>query len=252
MRKPIVAGNWKMNGSSRFTIEMAEQVNTLAKSNSNVDVVISPPSVFIAQMQQLAESFSCAAQNVHFEQSGAYTGEISLEMLKDIKCQYVLVGHSERREMFNETDAVIAKKVNAVIEAGLMPVLCIGETLEQRKSGKANEIVKAQLLSALQGIDFKSNQDTLVVAYEPIWAIGTGETATPEQAQQMHAYIRSVLAEQISAEMSQRTRILYGGSVSAATAPLLFSQEDIDGGLVGGASLKIEDFNIICSSAANK
>ena len=170
-------------------------------------------------------------------------------MLQDLGCQYVLVGHSERREIFAENQQWVADKVAAVVDATMVPILCIGETLAQRQQGEAHAVVKQQLLSAISSLQLSADQ--LVVAYEPIWAIGTGETATPEQAQEIHKYIRGVLAEQLSAEMANKTRILYGGSVNAETAAELFSQPDIDGGLVGGASLKIEDFKIICSAAAN-
>lgn len=251
MRKSIVAGNWKMNGTLAFAEDMSQALNEYAQALQGVEVVVSPPAVFLSHIQHLAKSYSCSAQNVHSEQSGAYTGEVSLAMLKDIACKYALVGHSERREMFGETDAFISRKVAAAIAGGIVPILCVGETLEQRNTGQANAVVKRQVLSALEGVDFTKDIDSLVIAYEPIWAIGTGETASPEQAQQVHAYIRSVLADNISAAMAQRTRILYGGSVSASTAQSLFENTDIDGGLVGGASLKIEDFKIICSAAAD-
>ncbi len=249
MRNPIVAGNWKMNGSASFAAKMSQQVNVFA-AGLNVEVVLSPPSVYLSQVQQAAESYSTAAQNVHFAASGAFTGEMSVSMLQDLGSEYVLVGHSERREMFAENEQFVAKKVAAVVGASLQPILCIGETLEQRHSGQAFDVVKQQLLSAISGLELTAGQ--LVIAYEPIWAIGTGETATPEQAQEIHSYIRGVLAEQVSAEMADKTRILYGGSVNAETASQLFSQPDIDGGLVGGASLKIEDFKNICSAAANR
>jgi len=249
MRNPIVAGNWKMNGSASFAAEMSQQMNVFA-ADLNVEVVLSPPSVYLSQVQQAAENYSTAAQNVHFAASGAFTGELSVSMLNDLGCEYVLVGHSERREMFAENEQFVAKKVAAVVSASLQPILCVGETLEQRHSGQAFAVVKQQLLSAISGLGLTADQ--IVVAYEPIWAIGTGETATPEQAQEMHSYIRGVLAKQVSAEMADKTRILYGGSVNAETASQLFSQPDIDGGLVGGASLKIEDFKNICSAAANR
>lgn len=249
MRKSMVAGNWKMNGSSAFAAQMSEQFNQHAPTVSSVDVVLCPPAIYLSQVQGDAQGYACAAQNVHFADSGAFTGEISVAMLNDIKCKYVLVGHSERREMFAETDAIIAKKMAVCVAASLVPILCIGETLVQRNNGEAFAVVKRQVLAALEDIDLKTND--IVIAYEPIWAIGTGETATPEQAQEIHAYIRSVLEAEISLEVAERTRILYGGSVSALTASELFSQPDIDGGLVGGASLKVEDFKIICSAAAN-
>jgi len=249
MRKPMVAGNWKMNGSSSFANEMSMQMNQHLADIDSVDVVLAPPAILLSQVQAAASEYACAAQNMHFEQSGAYTGETSVAMLEDIGCAYVLIGHSERREMFAETEAVVAKKVAACLASNVTPVLCIGESLAQRKNGDAFVVVKQQVLSALQNVTIESGE--IIIAYEPIWAIGTGETATPEQAQEIHGYIREVLATEISAQLAQKTRILYGGSVSAATAQQLFSQPDIDGGLVGGASLKVEDFKIICSAAAN-
>ncbi len=248
MRQSIVAGNWKMNGASSFVQEMAQQINLHAAGLDNVEVVLSPPSVYVAQLQQSAKSYATAAQNVHFSESGAYTGEVSVAMLQDIGCKYVLIGHSERREIFAESKELIAKKLAAAVRGAIVPILCVGETLLQRNAGQEFEIVKNQVLSALQGLHLSA--DSLVIAYEPIWAIGTGETASPEQAQQMHAHIRKVLADEVSADLAEKTRILYGGSVNAQTAALLFSQSDIDGGLVGGASLKVEDFKLICSAAA--
>ena len=213
-----------------------------------MEVILCPPSVYISTVQQQAEHVKVAAQNVHFEESGAYTGELSVSMLQDVGCEYVLVGHSERRASFSETNELVARKVAAVVKKSLVPILCVGESLAQRKSGKAFEIVKQQVLSALTPLDLAGKD--VVVAYEPIWAIGTGETASPAQAQEMHAYIRAVIARQISENVANKTRILYGGSVNALTASMLFSQPDIDGGLIGGASLKVEDFKIICSAAA--
>ena len=250
MRKPIVAGNWKMNGSTAFAKELVGQLDSHVQSLSNVEVVVSPPAVYIAQVIAQANSIACAAQNLHDAQAGAFTGETSVSMLQDLACQYVLIGHSERREMFGDNAEFVAKKVSAAFAGNIKPILCVGESLEQRKNGQAFAVVKEQVLSALSGLSF--NPDSLVIAYEPIWAIGTGETASPEQAQEVHAYIRQVLADEISAETADKVRILYGGSVNASTAEELFSQQDIDGGLVGGASLKADDFKIICSAAANK
>lgn len=248
MRQSIVAGNWKMNGTKQFARQMSEQINLHAKTLDNVEVVLSPSSVYLSIMQDSASSYSVAAQNVHYENAGAYTGELSVSMIVDAGCKYVLVGHSERREMFGDDEQSVAKKVSAVIAASLMPILCVGESLDQRKAGSAFDVVEQQVLSALAGLLLTG--DDFVVAYEPIWAIGTGETASPEQAQEMHAFIRKVLSENISAQLAEKVRILYGGSVSAATAQQLFAQPDIDGGLVGGASLKVEDFKVICSAAA--
>lgn len=249
MRKPIVAGNWKMNASAEFAQQISEQLNLAMPDLVGVEVVVSPPALYVSQVAAIAKGFSVAGQNTYFESSGAYTGEVSVEMLKDVGCQYVLVGHSERREIFAESDAQVLKKVAACSNQGLVPVLCVGETLAQRKAGKAFDVVAEQVLSVLTNLELTGEK--IVIAYEPVWAIGTGETATPEQAQEMHAYIRNAVAEAVSADFADKVRILYGGSVNAKTAKELFAQQDIDGGLVGGASLKIEDFKMICSAAVN-
>jgi len=248
MRQSIVAGNWKMNGTKQFAEQMSQQINMHAKTLNNVEVVLSPSSVYLSLVQDNASSYSVAAQNVHYEEAGAFTGELSVSMVVDTGCKYVLVGHSERREMFGDDEQNVAKKVSAVIAHSLMPILCVGESLEQRKAGSAFDVVEQQVLSALAGLSLTGGE--FVIAYEPIWAIGTGETASPEQAQEMHAFIRKVLSEKIAAQLAEKVRILYGGSVNATTAQQLFAQPDIDGGLVGGASLKIEDFKVICSAAA--
>ncbi len=248
MRQSIVAGNWKMNGTKQFAAQMSQQINLHAKTLDNVEVVLSPSSVYLSQVQNDASGYSVAAQNVHYEQAGAFTGELSVSMIADIGCKYVLVGHSERREMFGDDEQSVAKKVCAVIAASLVPILCVGESLAQRKADSAFDVVEKQIVSALAGLSLTG--DEFVIAYEPIWAIGTGETASPQQAQEMHAFIRKVLSDNIAADLAEKVRILYGGSVSATTAQQLFAQPDIDGGLVGGASLKIEDFKVICSAAA--
>ncbi|MCK0163231.1 triose-phosphate isomerase [Marinobacter sp. S6332] len=244
MRRKIVAGNWKMNGSKGLSEKLVGYVQAEAGSLDNgVEVVIIPPAIYIRDVLDQADgAISVGVQNVGQWQSGAYTGEISSEMAKDSGCKYVLVGHSERRQIFGETDELVAEKVALIVASGLAAIVCVGETLEERESGLAESVVASQVrlgLSAVSG-EWKS----IVVAYEPVWAIGTGKTATAEDAQAMHASIRSVLkgmgapAEEIS--------LLYGGSVKADNAAALFSEPDIDGGLIGGASLVAEEFISIC------
>ncbi|MBF7072638.1 triose-phosphate isomerase [Glaciecola sp. MH2013] len=242
IRKPLVAGNWKMNGNNELVRDF---VKCLEKT-SDVDVVICPPSCYLTAFEQA--QFSLGAQNVSSFTSGAHTGELSTSMLKECKVSYVIVGHSERRENHGEANDIVASKVKAVIEAGLVPILCVGEPLEVRESGQVFDFVKAQL-DAVASVCSNTYIELAVIAYEPIWAIGTGKTASPEQAQEVHAFIRKELA-QLNASAAQSIRLLYGGSVNASNANELFAQNDIDGGLIGGASLKIEDFTAICQAAS--
>lgn len=248
MRDLIVAGNWKMNGSQQFVDDMLFGLNQAAFPES-VEVVVFPPSVYLFSASQKAKTVKVGAQNLFFENSGAYTGEISPAMLSDIECRYVIVGHSERRAIFAEDDDLIARKVVASIENNLTPILCVGETLEDREGGHFFEVIARQVkigLSLLQADQVAS----VIVAYEPVWAIGTGKTASPLQAQEVHELIRRLIAELVGEKVSEQISILYGGSVNAANAKELFSQPDIDGGLVGGASLKVDEFLAICSAAA--
>ncbi|MCV6589151.1 MAG: triose-phosphate isomerase [Marinobacterium sp.] len=254
MRKSLVAGNWKMNGNKSSINSLMDGLvnglNSNVEAMGSVDVLVCPPAVYLQQVADKVStsSIKVGVQNVSEYESGAYTGELSLAMLADFNCDYVIVGHSERRSLFGETDAQVAEKCQAALEAGVIPVLCVGETLEQRDSGQALAVVEAQIDAVLKCCGIASFSK-LVVAYEPVWAIGTGRTATPEQAQEVHGAIRAVLAA-ADAEVSASVRILYGGSVNAVNAAELFSQPDIDGGLVGGASLKVDDFLAICSAAA--
>ncbi len=238
-----------MNGSQSFIDDFSSQLQPeIEKLSERVKVVLAPPAVYL---QQLGDAFSgsglgLGAQNVAQDDKGAFTGEISAAMLSDIGVEYCLVGHSERRTLYSETDQMVVAKVAQLIEKKIIPVLCVGETLAERDADQAELVVRAQLeavLSAFSDVELAS----MVIAYEPVWAIGTGKTATPEIAQAMHAFIRSVVADK-SASLAERCAILYGGSVSVATAAELFGQLDIDGGLVGGASLKADDFKKICES----
>jgi triosephosphate isomerase len=214
-----------------------------------VQVIIAPPAVLLSEFANASEgsSIELAAQNVATEEAGAYTGEISAPMLKDVACVWSLVGHSERRSLYGETDSDVVAKISQLLKVGLKPVLCVGETLDEREAGRAQEVVNSQV-DAVLGAFTAEQLAELVIAYEPVWAIGTGKTATPEQAQEMHAAIRKRV-ESKSIDLASEMAILYGGSVNTETAEELFSQNDIDGGLVGGASLKVGDFLQICKSA---
>jgi len=247
MRKKIVAGNWKMNGSPELANTLLPGLVEVAK-DIQVDVLVCPPTVFASLAKNIAgESISIGAQNCSDKASGAYTGEVSVAMLSEIGLSHVLVGHSERRAIFGETDDLIAAKVAAAIEGGLTAVLCVGETLDERESDKTLEVVLGQVKAVLDTLSTEQ-WTQLVIAYEPVWAIGTGKTATSEQAQAVHQAIRNCLAEYSAAGADQMS-LLYGGSVKAANAGELFAQQDIDGALVGGASLDADEFIAICRQA---
>lgn len=250
-RRPMVAGNWKMQGSPASISALLGAIGSAARSFSTIDIAVFPPFIFVESVaRQLADTgIAWGAQNVSTETAGAYTGEIAASMLRDMACRYVLIGHSERRALFNETDAIIAKKWITAKAAGLTPILCVGETRAERDAGDTTAIITRQL-SAI--FDIKSGFQNALVAYEPVWAIGTGLTATPEQAESVHATIRQLIAEREQPAISAALRILYGGSVNAENAQALFSMPNVDGGLVGGASLNAEAFLRICSAASEK
>ncbi|MDO1528683.1 triose-phosphate isomerase [Fulvimonas sp. R45] len=248
MRKKLVAGNWKMHGSRSMAEALVDGI--VAARPDGVDVLVFPPFPYLAgAVERCADSgVGVGAQDVsEHEGQGAYTGEVSSAMLVDVGARWTLVGHSERRQYHGESSALVARKFAAARAGGLTPILCVGETLAQREAGEAEAVITAQLQAVLahNGI---ASFDTALVAYEPVWAIGTGRTATPEQAQQMHAFIRSQLAKE-DAMIAGLTRLLYGGSVKAANAAELFAQPDVDGGLIGGASLAASDFLDICAAA---
>ena len=247
MRQPMVAGNWKMNGSSDSVKELMNGIKD-GIGGANAEVVVCPPFVYIPSVADaIADSgIKLGAQNMCDQDAGAFTGEVSGPMLKDVGCDYVIIGHSERRAMYGETDEVTAVKYGAVLKNGLKPIFCIGETLEERESGITEEVVGRQIDAILKS-DGIASLAKAVLAYEPVWAIGTGKTATPDQAQEVHAFIRNKIAAQ-DAGIAEGLRILYGGSMNPANAAELRSQPDIDGGLIGGASLKAEDFLVICSA----
>ncbi len=248
MRTPLIAGNWKMNGDSGFIDELMNGLVSGIKSSA-IDVLVCPPAVYLSRVKALTGSSCIAvgAQTVSEYANGAFTGEISLAMLQDLGCTYVILGHSERRSIYGETDSAIAKKFIAAVDAGIKPILCVGETLEEREKGETLNVVARQLNAVVDVAGIERFADA-VIAYEPVWAIGTGKTATPEQAQEVHAAIRAEVAK-ADADMAAKIRILYGGSVNAANAAELFANSDVDGGLVGGASLKVNDFIAICQAA---
>ena len=244
-RRKIVAGNWKMNMTPSEAVKLAEELKPLVASEE-VDVVYCVPAIDIVPVVEAVKGTNVAvgAENMYFEEKGAYTGEISAAMLVDAGVKYVIIGHSERRDYFKEDDALLNKKVKKALEAGLTPILCCGESLEQRETGVTMDWIRLQIKSDLVGVT-ADQVKTMVIAYEPIWAIGTGKTATTEQAQEVCKGIRECIAEMYDEATAEAVRIQYGGSVNAATAADLFSQPDIDGGLVGGASLKAEFGQIV-------
>ncbi|MCT4597186.1 MAG: triose-phosphate isomerase [Vallitalea sp.] len=240
MRKMIIAGNWKMNKTPREALELIEELKPLVK-NEEVDVVFCTPYVSLVLAVEATKdcNIEIGAQNMYYEESGAYTGEIAPNMLTEIGVKYVVLGHSERREYFGETNEIVNKKVLKAIEHGLTPIICCGETLEQREQGITVDLIRLQTKIALKDVS-KEDAKKVVIAYEPIWAIGTGKTATSEQAEQVCGAIRQVVREIYDNEVAEAVRIQYGGSVNASNANELFAMENIDGGLVGGASLKAD------------
>ena len=245
MRKKVIAGNWKMNMLPNETIQFIEELTPLVKDTDN-EVILCVPytDLFYALLTAQNTNIKIGAQNMHFEESGAYTGEVSGKMLKSINVEYVIIGHSERRQYFNETDESVNKKVKAAFENGLKPIVCVGETLEQREAGKVEEIITNQTKLALEGLTNEQVENT-IIAYEPIWAIGTGKTATKEDANDAVKAIRNKIAEIYGQNVADGVIIQYGGSVKSSNAKELFSMSDIDGALVGGASLKSEEFSKI-------
>ena len=245
MRRPLVAANWKLNGSLDMASKLAVDISVHVQSCQHVDVTIAPPYPFLQVVGEKlkGQNVSLAAQNVATYQQGAFTGEVAAQMLAEIGCEYVIIGHSERREYYAETNQCVVQKVSRAIESNLAPIICVGESLDDREQGRVDEVIKAQLMSVVGGVGIENLRNS-VIAYEPIWAIGTGQTASPEQAQAVHKMIRRMLATH-SAQLSADIRVIYGGSVKPENASELFSQEDIDGGLIGGASLDAGLFNQI-------
>ena len=249
-RKTIIAGNWKMNKTLSEARAFADEFKPLLGKPKWCEVVLCVPAVNIPGMMRLFKDsrVSIGAQNVHFESNGAYTGEVSAEMLKDLGVKYVIIGHSERRQYYNETDFTVNKKVKAALEAGLRPIVCVGESLEQRELGVTMDLISYQVKAAFAGVKAEDARH-IVIAYEPIWAIGTGKTATAEQAGEVCSAIRAVVRKLYGARLARAVTIQYGGSMNAKNASELLAQEDVDGGLIGGASLKSADFMAIINAA---
>lgn len=251
MRKKVIAGNWKMNNdlmeSEKLIVELK---NLLQNEKNNCDVIICPPFTSLSEASKLINGsiIKLGAQNMYFEESGAYTGEVSASMLKSVGCKYVIIGHSERRAIFNENDKMINKKIKKALSAELKPIFCVGELLEERENGTTKEVIKKQVLKGLESVSVDEMQN-IIIAYEPVWAIGTGKTATPAQAQEVHEFIRDLIEIEYSMEVSMNLIILYGGSVKPDNAKQLLSQIDIDGALVGGACLKADSFMGIIKGA---
>jgi triosephosphate isomerase len=246
--KKLIAGNWKMNGGlAANDILVKAMLDGLKGAEPAADMALCVPAPYLAQMQSLLQASPIAwgAQDVSVHEQGAYTGEVSVSMLKDFACRYVIVGHSERRQYHGETDAVVASKAQRALAAGITPIVCVGETLGERDAGQTESVVRRQLAAVIHAVAHCTSE--IVVAYEPVWAIGTGKTATPEMAQAVHAVLRAQLAA--ATQHPQRVHILYGGSMNAANAASLLAQPDIDGGLIGGASLKAADFLQIVAAA---
>ncbi|WP_299050325.1 triose-phosphate isomerase [uncultured Polaribacter sp.] len=248
MRTKIVAGNWKMNNDKKESKALIKSLKKAIKKESlkNTRVIVAPTFVNLSSSVKAAKDskIEVVAQNMHQAKNGAYTGEISADMLKAIDVKTVILGHSERRTYFNETDETLAAKVDAILENDLETIFCFGELLEDRKSNNHFSVVESQLKNALFHLEAAAWK-SIVLAYEPVWAIGTGETASPEQAQEMHAFIRSIIEKQYNASVADTVSILYGGSVKPGNAEEIFSKPDVDGGLIGGAALKVEDFTAI-------
>jgi triosephosphate isomerase len=249
-RKPIVAGNWKMNKTVAEAIDLANAIKRDLADCKDVDVVLCPPFTALKAVGDVVTGthIDLGAQNMHWEKSGAYTGEVSAAMLRELFCHYVILGHSERRQYFGETDEIVNKKTKAALASNLKPIVCIGETLQERESGRTEEVITTQARASLAGLSTRELVEC-IVAYEPVWAIGTGKTASPQQAQDVHALIRRLLKEMADDAVAQSVRIQYGGSMKPANARELMSQPDIDGGLIGGAALEARSFVEIVQGA---
>jgi triosephosphate isomerase len=248
MRKKIVAGNWKMNTNLKDGMELAKAVEKLEKEkSSDALVIIAPPYTHLSRVNDLIDGVKLSAQNCASMESGAYTGEVSPDMLLSVGVEYVILGHSERRSYYGEDNELLNKKTKLALSKGLKPIFCCGEVLEERESGKLFDVIREQVTMGLEGLT-KEDMSKVVIAYEPVWAIGTGVVATPDQAQEMHKFIRDLLVELFDAEIAENMTILYGGSCNPSNAAVLFANPDVDGGLIGGAALKAEDFLAIVNS----
>jgi triosephosphate isomerase len=242
-RRPVIAGNWKMNKTVGETVELLRALKPLVAGQEKVEVVVAPPftALYAAGQELKGSTIGLAGQNLHWEEKGAFTAEVSPGMLKEAGCGYVIIGHSERRQYFGETDETVNRRIKAALGHGLIPIFCVGETLAERESGRTFSVIERQLAGGLKDFDDAAVLK-VIVAYEPVWAIGTGKTASPDQAQEVHRFIRTKLGERFAPETADQVRIQYGGSVTPENAKGLMSQADIDGALVGGASLKADSF----------
>lgn len=251
MRQAIIAGNWKMNKTITEAIELANGLMRNLIDTQGVDIVLCPPYTSLSDVSEIINdsNIELGAQNIHWEEKGAFTGEISSSMLKDVGAKFVIIGHSERRQYFSETNEGVNKKISAALNAGLTPIVCVGENLKERESGAAFDVIKDHIVNGLKNLNAEDALK-LVIAYEPVWAIGTGKNATPQQAQEVHAFIRKLLSDAYGADAAENIRIQYGGSIKPANATDLMSQPDVDGGLIGGASLDIDSFTQIVKAAS--
>lgn len=253
MRRKIVAGNWKMNLDFQEAQDLVEGIANLCEEKQpDCDIIICPPFPYLEMTSDMADDtqyFYVGAQNVNDNDSGAYTGEVSAKMLDSLGTQFCIVGHSERRKYYNEDNALLAVKIKKLLEYQIVPIYCVGEVLEEREANTHFDVIKKQIEEALFNLDM-ADMENVVIAYEPVWAIGTGKTATPQQAEEVHKFIRTLICEKFGEDIANQIRILYGGSCNAKNASDLFAQENIDGGLIGGASLKAEDFISIAVQAS--
>jgi triosephosphate isomerase (TIM) len=251
MRRPLIAGNWKMNTNWAQATALAKGVVERAGDFEDLDLLVCPPSIYLAPVADIVRGSLVAlgAQNMYHEANGAYTGELSAAMLLDVGCQYVILGHSERRHILGESDADVNKKTLAALQAGLVPIVCVGELLSERESGQTAAVIRRQFEGSLAGVA-ADQVERLTIAYEPVWAIGTGKVATPGEAEEVHADLRSLLASHYNDQLAGKVRILYGGSVKPSNASELLAQPNIDGALIGGASLKVDDFLGIAAAGA--
>ncbi|TWT76946.1 Triosephosphate isomerase [Posidoniimonas polymericola] len=250
MRRYLIAGNWKMNTDRSTGVALATAIAEQATDLKDVDLLVCPPSVYLAPVAQAlaGKAVALGAQNMYFEDNGAFTGELSAAMLNDVGAEYVILGHSERRHVLGETDQEVNKKTLKALEAGIAPIVCVGEKLEEREAGETAAVNRRQFEAAFEGVT-PEQVPSVVIAYEPVWAIGTGKVATPEQAEEVHADLRQLLTDRYNAEIAGQVRILYGGSMKPGNAAELLSQPNVDGGLIGGAALKAEDFIGIAKAA---
>lgn len=251
MSRPIIAGNWKMNKTVREAIDLANGLKQELKNIQDVDIILCPPFTSLSEVAKiiLGTNIQLGAQDVHWADSGAYTGEISCLMLKELDCRYAIIGHSERRAYFGETNESVNKKVKAALRADLTPIICVGEKLEQRENGETFQVIEDHVQNGLNGLSVEEVKK-IVIAYEPVWAIGTGKTATAQQAEEVHSFIRGLLKKLYNQEAASLIRIQYGGSVTADNIAGLMAENDVDGALVGGASLKLDSFVKIVKGAA--